>query len=119
MYAIEYRVHQIGDRAVTNVLGIRVVDGVMMRRLKHMRILKERDDATVFFARLMRPFVDFIGVGADGSKQPHLPRQNAECPRARHHQRRDAEQIPRALPPVVARHISRQVMMNDVCLADE
>ena len=83
MYAIEYRVHQIGDRAVTNVLGIRVVDGVMMRRLQHMRILKERDDAPVFYARLVRPFVNLIGVGTDGGKQPHLPRQHAECPRAR------------------------------------
>jgi hypothetical protein len=54
----------------------------------------------------VRPFVDLIGVGADDGKEPQLPRQYIEPPCDEDNHRREAQQVPRTLPPVIKRHVA-------------
>ena len=68
MAAVEQEISQIGDRAVAPVFGIGVMHGMMLRRLHEVNALQEGNDVPVFRARTMRPFVDFIRVGTDGSE---------------------------------------------------
>ena len=83
-----------------------MVDGMVIRGLQQANLLQKGDNASILLAGLVRPFLDLIGVGADDGKEPQLPRQYIEPPCDEDNHRREAQQVPRTLPPVIKRHVA-------------
>ena len=115
---VEDGVEEVGDGAVVDVFRVGVVDGVVVRRLEQADVLEEGDDGAVFPAGAVGPFVDFVGVGGDGGEEPRLPAEKAELPRDEEEDGGEGDEVPRALPPGVARHVARQVVVDDVGAAN-
>lgn len=101
------------------VLRIRMVTRVMFCRLQDARVLQKGDDVAVFLAGAVRPLVKLIGIGTQKREQPDLPRQPIQLPGNEQRDRRQQNQIPRALPPAVARHKTREVVVHRIRPADE
>lgn len=115
---VENRVEEVGEGAVVDVFRVRVVDGVVSRCLEEADALEEGDDGAVFFAGAVGPFVDFVGGGDDGGEEPCLPAEKAEFPNDEEEDGGDGDRFSGALPPCVARHLSRQVVVDDVVAAN-
>ena len=115
---VEDGVEEVGDGAVVDVFRVRVVDGVVSRCLEEADALEEGDDGAVFLAGAVGPFVDFVGGGDDGGEEPRLPAEKAEFPNDEQEDGGDGDRVPRALPPCVARHLSREVVVDDVVAAN-
>ena len=54
---VEDGIHHVRDGAVADVFRIRMMHGVMMRRLQHTDVLQECDQWPVFAPRPVRPLV--------------------------------------------------------------
>ena len=65
---LQGRIEQVGDWAVVGILGVRVVQSMLPRGQEEMDVLEERDEAAVLGPRLVRPFMDLVGVDADGDE---------------------------------------------------
>ncbi len=107
-------INDVGDGAVVGVFRVGVVKGVLVRRLEDAPVLELGDDDAVFLAGAVRPFVDFVGVHADGDEEPDLPGEDVERPRAGEHDGAEDEEIPGALEPGVAGEEARVVVVDDV-----
>jgi hypothetical protein len=101
------------------VLRVRVMACVMFGRLQDAQVLQPGNDAAVFFARTMRPFVKLIRVGAQQRKEPDRPRQTIQLPGDEHGNGGEQDQIPRTLPPAMAGHVAWKMVMNGVGPPDQ
>ena len=110
----QQRVHHISDRAIVGVLGVRMVQAMLARRLEQMDVLEERDDATVLGPRLVGPLVDLVGVGADGDEQPDMPGEHASPGGGPDEDDAEEHEVPGALPPIEFREMPRIVMVDDI-----
>src|ERR1700720_3219984 len=103
---VQHGIQKVGDGAIVAVLWVCVMPRMMFRGLQEPDVLQKRDDASVFLARAMRPFVEFVRVRGEDGKQPDLPRQQVQAPRYDDEDCRRQEKVPRTLPPIVARHVA-------------
>ena len=112
--AVEYRIQDVGHGAVMAVLWVRVMAGMMLRGLEDVDALKEGNDRPVFGASAMGPLMHLVGIRGHNGKEPHRPRKRVAEPRDEDDKRGEQRQVPRALPPIMARHVTWVMMMDDV-----
>jgi hypothetical protein len=80
MKAVEDWIQNNGDGAVMTVFGIGMVPRMVFGSLENVEVLQAGDERAIFLARAVGPFVEFVGVGREAGKQPHLPAQAVEPP---------------------------------------
>ena len=80
MKAVEDWIQNIGDGAVMTVFGVGMMQRVMFGRLENAEVLQAGNEPTIFLARAVGPFVEFVGVGRQAGKQSHLPVETIKTP---------------------------------------
>jgi hypothetical protein len=114
LHSVEQRIQVVRKDAISPVLWVSVMSGMVARSLEDPKAMKGGDKGAVFFRTAVCPAVEFIAEGPKRAKEPQLPRD------AERQGRRDEDDGTKnrgddvAMPKWAPDKITRLVMMNDV-----